>query len=227
MKLKLTKTQPVTNDVTSFILEPEGKLEWKPGQYMHYFLPHPNIDDRHDDRWFTISSAPFEGHAQITTRFSPESSSFKAALKMLPIGAEIEAEGPEGEFVVSDPDRNYIFIAGGIGITPFRSILAQADHDGQKLNVTLLYGNRDNNIIFKDELDRLVERNPNLKIEYIVDPEKIDEAKLKEAIESVENPYIYLSGPEPMVEAFEEQVKNMGVDEKNIQTDFFPGYDKI
>ncbi len=67
---------------------------------------------------------------------------------MLPVGAEIEADGPEGDFVVTDPKRNYIFVAGGIGITPFRSILADADHNGHKLKVHLLYGNHDNRYPF-------------------------------------------------------------------------------
>ena len=122
---------------------------------------------------------------------------------MLPIGAEIEADGPEGEFVVTDPNRNYIFVAGGIGITPFRSILADAYHNGRrKLKVHLLYGNHNNVILFKDELDIFTQRNAALKIDYVVEPEHIDEDRLKRAIESVDNPYIYISGPEPMVEAF-------------------------
>lgn len=229
MKLKLAEIKPETADVTTFIFESEEPLEWKPGQFLHYTLPHPNADDRHDDRWFTIAAAPFEGHAQITTRFSPKSSSFKMALKTLPIGTEVQVEESEGEgeFVITDPDRTYIFVAGGIGITPFRSILAEADHNGQKLKVHLLYGNRDNNIVFKDELDGFTRRNPELTIDYIVEPERIDENRLQQAIQSADNPYVYLSGPESMVEAFAVIVKKLGVSGDHIQTDFFPGYDKI
>jgi ferredoxin-NADP reductase len=227
MNLKLTKIKPETNDVITFIFEPEEPLDWRAGQFLRYVLPHPNTDDRHDDRWFTIAAAPFEEHIQITTRFSPKSSSFKKALRMLPIGAEIEAEGPEGEFVITDPERNYIFVAGGIGITPFRSILAEADHTGQKLKAHLLYGNRDNSIVFKDELDGFTRRNPKLTIDYIVDPDHIDEDRLRQAIQSADNPYIFISGPEPMVEALTVMVKKLGVSGNHIQTDFFPGYDRI
>lgn len=228
MKLKLIKIRPEIGDVTTYILEPTGPLDSKPGQFLHYILPpDPNMDDRHNDRWFTNAAAPFEAHVQITTRIPTSPSSFKRALRMLRVGADIEAEGPEGEFVITDPNRTYIFVAGGIGITPFRSILAEADHNGQNLKIHVLYGNRDNNILFKDELYGFAQRNPELKIDYIVDPKRLDKDHLKPAIASSLNPYIYISGPEPMVEAITLIVKRLGVSGDHIQTDFFPGYDNI
>ena len=105
--------------------------------------------------------------------------------------------------------------------------MADAYHNGQKLKVHLLYGNHNNVILFKDELDIFTQRNAALKIDYVVEPEHIDEDRLKRAIESVDNPYIYISGPEPMVEAFAVMTKKLGVSTDHIVTDFFSGYDNI
>lgn len=149
MKAKLISIKPETEDITSFTFEPEKPLKWEAGQFLRYVLPHKDMDDRHDDRFFTISAAPFQGNPQITTRFVAQSSTFKRTLKKLPIGGEIQIDEPEGTFTVTDPTRSYIFVAGGLGITPFRSILAEADHYGQKLKVRLLYGNHDKEVLFR------------------------------------------------------------------------------
>lgn len=226
MKLRLIGTKKITSDVTSFKFEPEQPVQWKPGQYFHYLLPHDNEDDRGHERWFTNSAAPSEGHIAITTRLNTErSSSFKKALQALQPGDEIEADGPKGSFTIEDPSQNYIFIAGGIGITPLRSILAEADTKGEKLKVDLLYANRTKEIPFADELDKEARNNPDLKIEYIVDPNKIDIDLLKQRIKGNRNPVIYISGPEPMVKAFAKSLADIGFPEQNTKTDDFPGYE--
>ena len=228
MKLTLSKTRPEAAGVTSFIFEADRPVSWTAGQYLHYTLPHPQMDDRKNKRWFTISAAPSEGHIMVTTRFAGEkSSSFKRALFAMQPGDVIEAEGPEGDFVVSDTDREYIFIAGGIGITPFRSILVDAKARGVKLHVTLLYANRDQEIPFKQELEDLAEANPDLKVRLVVAPAKIDQALLKPVLGEVHNPLVYVSGPEPMVEAMEQELKELGVPEDSIVGDFFPGYTAV
>lgn len=224
MQATLLRVKPETKDIVSFIFKPEKPIEREAGQFLRYVLPHPNMDDRRDDRWFTLASAPFEGHIQITTRFARSPSSFKQALKKLRIGETVRIDEPQGEFVVTDLTKNYIFVAGGIGITPFRSILAEADHNGQKIKACVLYGNKDKEILFKDELDGFAQRNPDLTIEYITDPGGISISQLERAVKQTDNPYIYLSGPEPMVERLAVLVKRLGLDIGHIQTDFFPGY---
>lgn len=226
MKFKFLRSYPVTTDVVSFIFEPEQSVSWRPGQYFHYQSHHPNADDRGTERWFTDSAAPSEGHVMISTRINKEhGSSFKMALQKLQPGDEIEADGPEGDFTVEDFSRNYIFVAGGIGITPFRSILVEAAKQGQPIHATLVYANRDNNIPFSDELEKIAERNQNLKIDYIIQPRRIDRDLLKQYIESVENPFVYVSGPEPMVKSFAEDLAALGLAKENIKTDDFPGYE--
>lgn len=227
MKARLVAVRPEPGHIVTFTFRPEEPLEWEPGQFLQYVVPHADMDDRHDDRFFTIAAAPFEEHVQITTRLSPRPSSFKKALKMLQIGACVQVGEPEGEFVITDPDRDHVFVAAGVGIAPFRSILADADHHGQKLNARLLYGSRDSDVVSRAELDGFAARNQNLRIDYIIGPQRIDDERLQRAIESAHDPLVYLSGPEPMVEDFAVMVKRLGVGADHIQTDYFTGYDKI
>lgn len=225
MKLRLINTKQELSDVKTFIFEASEPVAWEAGQYMHYVFPHDGEDDRGHERWFTISSAPYEGHITITTRFAPEhSSSFKKALKELQVGQEIEADGPKGKFIMDDPAKKHIFIAGGIGITPYRSMLLQLDHDNKPINVELLYANRDENFVFGDELAALMAKHPSFKIRQFVGERHIEESDLKPYADDPEN-NIYVSGPEPMVEAFEEMLKTkLGVPEERVKLDFFPGY---
>lgn len=228
MKLSLTHAVPREADARSFIFQPDGPFIWTAGQYMHYVLPHSEADDRGTERWFTISSAPSEKVIAITTRLNADrSSSFKAALQKLRPGDSVEADGPEGDFVLDDLDRNYIFIAGGIGITPFRSMLVEAAARGETPSVTLLYANRTPEIVFHDELERLRHQNPNLAIDYVVAPHQLDEALLRKTLAAANNPLVYISGPEPMVADLSKQIAGLGVSADNIRTDDFPGYDRI
>lgn len=226
MKLKFIGKKQLTASVISFEFEPEQPLSWQAGQYMHYLFPHQSEDERGHERWFTNSAAPFEGKVVISTRIAADhGSSFKAALLSLKPGDQIESDGPKGSFIVEDPRRNYIWIAGGIGITPYHSILAQANHDGQKLKVDLLYANRDQDIPFKNELDQFAATNPDLKIEYITEPQRIDLALIKERIAVSDNPLVYISGPKPMVLDFQQQLIDSGFAQENIRIDGFPGYE--
>lgn len=227
MKLKLVATKPETADVVTFVFEPEQPVSWVAGQYIHYTLPHADVDDRGDERWFTVSTAPSRGQITITTRIAAENgSSFKRALQALQVGQTVEAEAPEGDFVWDDLSRNYILIAGGIGVTPYHAMLVEAAASGKMPRAKLLYANRSaDDIPFKTELDQLAIANPNLTIEYVIDPDRLDTARLQAELAGAENPFVYVSGPEPMVEAMNEELKKLGVTEENLKGDYFPGYE--
>ncbi|HET9947143.1 MAG TPA: FAD-dependent oxidoreductase [Patescibacteria group bacterium] len=225
MKLKLVQKKSEIVDVTSFIFTPSEPLSWISGQFLHYVLHHEPTDGRGSDRWFTNSAAPFENHVRITTRFAPDkSSSFKKKLFELSEGEEIEISSVEGDFTLDDPNKNHVFIAGGIGITPFRSILAQLSYERKPINVTLLYSNRDQNVVYKDELEEIAKNNPNFKIHYIFSPEHIDENKIREFVLDLQESLFYISGPEPMVDALGEVLKKMTIPSEHIKQDWFPGY---
>ncbi len=155
------------------------------------------MDNRGEERWFTIASAPFEKELMITTRIANEKgSSFKTALSALQVGETIEMPEIDGDFIVEDPTQTYVFIAGGIGITPFHSILKEADHAGIKLKATLLYGNRDNAIAYQEALQGFAKNNPNLVIQHVIAPQMIDENLIKTVAPDLQKPIFYVSGPE-------------------------------
>jgi ferredoxin-NADP reductase len=224
MKLTLTDKHPEVGDVVTFIFEPEGKLDWRAGQYLHYVIPDVDADDRGVERWFTVAAPPYEGHVQITTRISDKRSTFKDYLSTLKIGDTIEADGPEGDFVVDDPKRQMVLIAGGIGITPFRAILLDMDHNDTPINAKLLYANRDENFVFKDELQELEAGHSNFMISFFSGDQRIDEESLRIIVPDFAAPLFYLSGPEPMVHSLAGVLAGMGVPEQNIKLDDFPGY---
>jgi len=225
MKLKLAARKTESPGVESFIFKPAEPLVWKAGQFLHYVLNHSSTDDRGSDRWFTIASAPCEKHVMITTRFdSKRSSTFKKTLKALKPGDTIEVSDLDGDFIVSDPRKEYVFIAGGIGITPFRAILKQAEYEGKKLRVKLIYANRNNVAAYKKELEAMANRNPNFEIIYIFSPRRIDKDTVKEFVPDLKKPFFYVSGPEPMVEAIGKMLQQIGVPKKRIKQDWFPGY---
>jgi ferredoxin-NADP reductase len=225
MKLNLVERRPEAPGVESFIFRPEAELAWKAGQFLHYVLHHEPTDDRGSDRWFTVASAPFQKDVMITTRLAAEKgSTFKSALAALKIGEAIEISDTDGDFIIEDTARDYVFIAGGIGVTPFHSILKEMDHAGVPLRVTLLYSNRDAQIPYKDEFDALQQKNPNLAIHYIISPERIDEASIRALVPDLEKPLFYVSGPEPMVESLGTTLKSMGIAPERIKQDWFPGY---
>lgn len=224
MKLELIRTKEEVPGVRSFVFKPQSPLSWQAGQFLHYVLHHEPTDARGSDRWFTIAEAPFQKEVVITTRIAAgNGSSFKTALQNLKVGETIEISDIDGDFTVEDPTKTYVFIAGGIGITPFYSILKEADHAGAQLKVALLYANRDNDVVHRDELEAFAKKNPNLAIRYFIG-EKIDEAAIRAAAPNFAQTQFYVSGPEPMVETFGALLKQIGVPAAAIRQDWFPGY---
>jgi ferredoxin-NADP reductase len=224
MKLTLRATRQEASDIFSFIFAPERPLRWQAGQYLRYILNHPKPDDRGVERYFSIASAPHEKQVMLTTRFVPKGSSFKKALKKLKPGDVIEGRDWGGDFMVDHRRKNFVFIAGGIGITPFRAILLDLDRNRKPLNVQLLYANRDNDFPYRKELEALKKRHPEFRIDYVVSPDRIDEKSIPQLVADMDNPAFYVSGPEPMVESLDRALKKLGVPKRRIKNDFFPGY---
>lgn len=225
MRLQLKERKPEAPEVESFIFEPQERLQWKPGQFFHYVLHHEPTDNRGSDRWFTVSSAPSEQHVMLTTRMTfDKGSSFKKALRELKIGDTVEISDIDGDFIIEDTSAQFVFIAGGIGVTPFRSILKEHAAQGIDLDVTLLYANRDEHIPYKEEFETMAAANPKLKIHYILSPERLDETSIKKYVSDLSKPVFYVSGPEPMVEAMFKMLRELGVPETHLKGDWFPGY---
>jgi ferredoxin-NADP reductase len=226
MKLILIAKRPETEGVMSFLFRSDAPLKWQAGQFLHYSLPHPDADDRGITRYFTIASAPFEGHVMLTTRFSgARSSSFKRALRQLPVGAAVDVGEPEGDFVAGDPTDTHVLIAGGIGVTPFRAILLDLHHRELPINATLLYANRTPDFVYKAEMDRLVGRHPGLVVRYLVSPERVTQPTVRAVAADLATSTFHVSGPEPFVEALGSMLSGLGVPDAHVKRDYFPGYD--
>lgn len=236
MKLKLIEKVQETNEVWSFKWEkPEG-FNFQAGQFLRYTFPHPNPDERGINRFFTISASPQESFLMLTTRFSEKKSSFKQNLLNLNPRQEVEAKGPNGQFTYPDSNPKAIFIAGGIGITPFRSMLLDLDFKNLNPNITLVYANRNSQIAFKELFDQLVAKHNNLKILYTIDQAepkwpglvgKIDSKLIQDQISDYKDPNLifYISGPEPMVETLAKMLEaELNIPKSRIKLDFFPGY---
>lgn len=220
MKLTLIDKRKETRTVKTFIFRPEKKISWTPGQYLIYSLPHKNQDLRGKMRFFTISASPFEKNPSITTRLIKQSSSFKKALNNLKIGGNIEAKGPDGSFTLKDIKEKIMFIAGGMGITPFRSILKELEFKNKNLDIILLYSFKNSDIVFKKQFDNL--KLKKLKIEYFIG-KRIGKADI-EKTKDFKKRTVFVSGPDAMVMKMEELLEKMGVKKENIKTDYFSGY---
>ncbi len=231
MKLKLVNKKSEAKNTVSYFFEKPEDFQFEAGQYVYITLPKLNYpDERGETRHFTIASSPKETCIQFTTRLRDQSG-YKKTLDELPIGSEVEARGPQGLLTLSKHSKlitNHIFLAGGIGITPFRSIIKNVLENNLGLNIHLIYSNSDNDFIFKDELTKWQEENKNLKIDFIDTSISghIDTQMLHKLIPiyDLETTMFYAVGPNPFVNAMEEMLEGMKIPEDSIKTEKFTGY---
>jgi len=224
MKVTFDHSEPTAQNIITFYFKPDREVRYQAGQFIELRLPHDNKDSRGDKRWFTLSSSPSEDLLSITTKFTAENgSSFKNTLHSLQPGAVLDMASPMGDFVLpKDASIPLVFVAGGIGCTPFHSMVSYLQDSGEDRNVLLLYAaNNEGEVAFKDTFSKL---GPRLQM---IIGERLDADKILELAGEKPDQYIYLSGPEPMVEALEKGLKTAGVNKKHIRTDFFPGYTVI
>lgn len=214
----------IVADIYSYTFETDKELTWLAGQHGLLELALPN--GKTSRRMFSISSAPSESKVTVTTHWlGDQASHYKRALWSLEPGDKAKLRGPVGPMYIRDYSAHNVLIAGGIGITPFHSILKEADLNNHQLKATLLYANRSlEKIPFKTELDDLAARLPGLNINYVVSPEKISEHSLRQASKDISNSMYYLSGPPKMIASYRKLLKSIGVSSRQIKSDPFIGY---
>ena len=214
--LKLISSHHEVGDVYTFVFEANG-LEWLAGQSQGYILPQAGDSEAENQRWFTIASAPSEKVIHIATRIS--SSTFKQALYTLKPGDSIQTYDLGGDFTWEEvSDMPVVLVAGGIGITPFRSILIERAAQGKPLNATVLYFNRTDAVPFKDELQTLATAHPELHLHIIIN-QPINAETILASEPQAQQRTVYISGPEAMVESVGAALRSYGI---SVEQDWFP-----
>jgi ferredoxin-NADP reductase len=220
--LILITKEHVIDNIWSFRFQSSEPFTWIPGQFIRVEVPHDNSDEKGTKRWFTVASAPYEKVVQITTRVSD--SSFKQALDAVPIGGEIQLlEHPDGDFGWQDSELPLIFVAGGIGITPYHSILKQRVHDNLPIPATLVYGSRDEHVAFKEELEAWAAKDPQFTIHYVIGT-RVTAQSLAELLPDLNKSLVYVSGPDPMVDALSDDLLANSLPQSQLRLDGFANY---
>jgi glycine betaine catabolism B len=232
--LTLERIEKAAAGVYDFIFRPDRSLSFAAGQYLEWTLPVSGPDSRGNRRYFTIASAPSNETVRLGVKFSPNGSAFKQGLASLQPGDRIVASQLAGSFTLPrHPRRKLVFIAGGIGITPFRSMLEDLLQRGEARPITVLYGNnRIEDVAYFDVLKRAREEL-GIRTHYAVRTAEgpatglriglIDAAMIDECVPDYRERVFYISGPQAMVSATCATLRAMGVPRRRIKTDFFPG----
>ena len=225
MQLRFIRKQHENGNVWSFFFEPASPFSWKPGQFLYCSLKHNHMDNRGDHRYFTIASAPHEQTIRFTVRyFETASSAFKQKMFSLEPGAGMDVYPPDGSFTIEDYSKKYLCIAGGIGITPFRSQCNNFNHEKAFPDLVLVYGSQTPDPIFSQEFDAYTKTYPRFNVLYRIAPQVINAEFITGHVADYKERLLYVSGPEPMVKTIAPMLQTLGVPKRFIKTDYFPGY---
>lgn len=235
--LELKEKKMVGNNIYDFVFSTTYKLNFEAGQYMEWTLEHSPQDNRGIRRFFTIASSPTEKDVRIGVKFYPQPSSFKSNLQDFKPGDKIIASQVSGDFVLpKDKNIKLVFIAGGIGVTPFRSIIKYLIDLKEKRDITFFYSNNEEEDVAYKEIFEEAKNKIDLKIFYGLTEIKnispnwngligyIDEETIRKNVADYKNCTFYISGPHHMITSFEKVLKKLGVKKCRIKTDFFPGF---
>ena len=236
MKAIFDHADQEAGNIRTFWFKPSWPTSYAPGQYTELTLPISNPDERSNKHWFTLSSAPEQALVSITTKYAGDdkSSAFKKYLfHELQPGAEVELAEPQGDFVLpEDSSTPLVFVAGGIGITPYHSMLEWLATAGMHRDITLIYSVRaEEEIVFRDTFKRAgIE-----PIFVVAEPinswtgerGQLNAARILDLAKPADGALLYLSGPEPMVMALKDDLMQNGFTESRLKTDDFPGYTAI
>jgi len=236
--LTLSSVKNLAKDIYEFSFYPSRPFSFLPGQYMEWTLAHRNSDSRGDRRYFTIASSPTEGEIKLGLKFSNPTSSFKSHLKSFNLGDKIVAGQLAGDFVLpKDSNKRLVFIAGGIGVTPFRSMLKYLIDCQEKRNVILFYSAKTElEFAYRDVFSE-AEREIGLKTVYLITEQKpgleigdnfrlgfITAELIKKEVADYPQCLFYLSGPSVMVQSYLKLLKSLKIPRSQIVTDYFPGF---
>ncbi|MEL6803660.1 MAG: FAD-dependent oxidoreductase, partial [Bacteroidota bacterium] len=214
-----------------FVFALPRPLNFTAGQYLEWTLPHPKADQRGIRRYFTIASAPSESALRLAVKMVEGGSTFKSAMKELTPGQLLFATARAGDFVLTETDASYLFIAGGIGVTPFISHIRSALATGKSLNAILLYACKsEDDVAYRSLFEEVATLGVHM-IPILSDPSDqwsgergfITAEMLQRLVPDYQDRRAYISGPPAMVNAYTVLLKKNGVRNSAIKTDYFPG----
>ena len=234
--LTLRDKLQLSPDTWEFIFTPGRKFAFAPGQYMEWTLGHKDPDTRGNRRYFTIASAPTEANLRLGVKFYPESSTYKQSMLEMEMDDEIVAAQIAGDFTLPEDRRQrLVFIAGGIGITPYRSMLKHMLDTRQKRPITVFYSNKSiQDIVYKDVLDQ-AQRELGVRVIYTITDTinfpaswkgkvgRINETMIQQEVPDFTNCMYYVSGPNAMVDSIKAVLHHLHVPADHIKTDYFSG----
>ncbi len=236
-KSKLMRREEVAEGTMAFHFEKPPGFNFTPGQYADVTLRNPPETDAEGNiRTFSIASPPFEHELIFTTRM--RDTAFKRSLKNIALATEVQISPAAGSFTLhKNRAKPAVFLAGGIGITPFHSIVRQADRDQLKQELYLFYSNRrPEDAAFLDTLQTLETTNPNFRLictmtemskskkEWKGETVLIDKEMLSRHLAVLQGPIYYIAGPPAMVAAMRQTLLSAGVEEDDIRAEEFSGY---
>jgi ferredoxin-NADP reductase len=235
--VRLQRREEVAQGTMAFHFDKPPGFSFKPGQAIELVLADPAVAGTESARHaFSIVSAPHENTLVVATRM--RDSAFKNALARLPVGAAAEVDGPFGSLTLHNKvDRAAVLIAGGIGITPFMSMLRHAAHTASQHRLVLLYSNRrPEDSAFLAELQRLegeirnfrlvatMTRMQESRLPWMGPTGPIDAALVKNIVAELPAPVCYVAGPPAMVSALRATLESAGVDADDVRSEEFYGY---
>jgi ferredoxin-NADP reductase len=236
-KTVLRGKEEIADGTMAFHFEKPGGFAFKAGQFGDFTLINPvETDGEGNTRGFSLAGAPYEDTLMFATRM--RDTAFKRVLRTMEIGTEVSLDAPYGSFTLhNNPRIPAVFLTGGIGVTPVRSIVLQAAHDNLPHNLFLFYSNRrPEDAAFLNELTEAQEKNPNYTfIGTMTEMEKstrqwdgetgyITKAMLEKHVGDLTLPIYYAAGPASMVTTMRKTLNEAGVDDDNIRTEEFSGY---
>lgn len=234
--LHLKRKARLSPDIMDFAFVPSAKVAFQPGQYLECTLNHPSADSRGNRRFFTIASSPTENVIHLGVRFYPKGSSYKRALQGLGSKGTLQGTQIAGDFTLpADSTRKLVFIAGGIGITPYRSMLKYLADTHQRRDIVVLYASKTPaDFIYRDVLTD-AEAKVGARVIYTLTDTtnvprtwaggvgRIDEHMIQRTIPDFQQRTFYLSGPPEMVHAHEAALRRLGIPARQLKKDAFSG----
>lgn len=233
MKAKIKEKKEVAEGTLMVSFEAKEKINFKPGQYFYITLINPPYNDlRGARRHFSIVNPPDTNIITMTTRLGP--SALKRSLREMSPGSPVELDSIGGDFTLPEKaDKPLVFIAGGIGITPFMSMLRYIKDGQLPYRVTLVYSNRDRELsAYLEELEKMDLELDNFRLiatmtddsSWRGESRRVDAGFIKEYIPRLNESTYYVAGPPKMVESLSGALTEAGVQKSNIKIENFTGY---